>query len=150
MITFYLGGAMRNPNKDFMKPDELEFYKEDVEWRSRIKFVWGGVDYKFLDPCDKHKELHAKRIPVTNTMIFESDNYAIEKSDVCVFNIEAMNDGYPCIGTLLEMGMCIKAGKPFVVITSNKEVIEKHPFIATKAFMVIKDYNDFDPRIFEV
>lgn len=99
-LTIYLAGSIRDT-----KP-------EDVEWREsfidRFAAYINDGSVSILSPlagkslCNGKWNAHG--VHCDTSYIVNSDFWSVDRADVIVFNLLALGDKYPCIGTLLEFG----------------------------------------------
>ncbi len=132
--VLYLGGAMREANP------------KDVNWRRRAWSVL-GESWTLLDPTSGKREVPHRKgstfpefIPgyefagmeVEGVQVVNQDVYSIKRSDAGLWNLTAFSEDYPCIGSLIEIGVARAAGKLIYVI-AHDAFLYNHPFIATFA-----------------
>lgn len=109
----YLAGAIRGP--------------EDYFWRQAIRTLYPGL--QCLIPSDIGVDASKLRNRGGSAyMTFRTDLDLIDKADMVLVNLLALDDGYPCLGTLFELGYAHARGKHILIVCS--EATRTHPFIA--------------------
>lgn len=95
--AIYLAGAIRDN------------HPEDISWRERVinelgdKATWlNPLAGKTFDPESKLWTMSGI-LPVASVIV-PHDFWMVEHSDAIIFNLKAMSEGYPNIGTLVEFG----------------------------------------------
>ncbi len=131
----YLAGAIRDNRP------------EDIEWRQYarrslefFKTPEGPVvrGYVILDPLegktydDEHGWLIHATTKATGDIFVHRDLAMIRSADVMLANLSALQDGYPCVGTLMELGIAMERRLLTVVVGSYATC--NHPFIASMAY----------------
>ena len=137
-LNLYLGGSIRDKNE------------YDVWWR---KEFWQGLGskYNILDPTSGRR---CYRVTSNNywaamqetlqrdtNLMTEIDTFKIERANVGIWNLLAFNEGYPCIGSLVEIGIAWRSHKLVFVISDNVRVYQ-HPFIARPAAGVFPNHKE--------
>jgi hypothetical protein len=128
----YLGGAIRDTAKD--KDWRGEFTRVLSEKSTILDPMQGkewknGKAYKFGWPCNDHT-------------IYDEDEWMMAKCNIIILNLLAMDEGYPCIGSLIELGMnCKREGVLIFVISRSAEVIN-HPFVQRQATKIFDNTDD--------
>lgn len=126
MLKFYLAGAIRG--------------REDYRWRQIVTEKYMGY-VKMLSPSDIGVNADKLRqFDGSAYMTYRTDLHLIDSSDGVIVNLSSMDEGYPSIGTLIEIGYAIKAGKHILIHCSEK--LRQHPFIAFGGAGVFTIWND--------
>lgn len=113
-MKFYLAGAIRG--------------KEDYRWRHIVTEKYFGRA-KMLSPSDIGVNPDKLRnFGGSAYMTFKTDLHLIDSADGVIVNLTSMDEGYPSIGTLIEVGYALRAGKHILIHCSEK--LRQHPFIA--------------------
>ena len=93
----YLAGAIRDD------------HPEDISWREHViemvqyRAIWlNPLASKTFDPETKNWTMSG--IQPKASVIVPHDFWMVEHSDVIVFNLTSMQEGYPSIGSLVEFG----------------------------------------------
>ena len=118
----YLAGPIRN--------------EDDYIWRKQFVEEYAGK-LQFRIPSD----ILTHDITSANTangklrsfapaayMTYRTDLDLIDRSDIVVANLLPMADGYPAIGTLVEIGYSRAKGKLIFIVAD--EIRKQHPFLA--------------------
>jgi nucleoside 2-deoxyribosyltransferase len=130
----YLAGAIRNG------------IPADIEWREqackRLK-----LNYDVLSPIAGKQYANDKWTLLggawTGRQIVKQDFAMIDSCDIFLANLEALNDSYPCIGTLVELGRAIAFNKLIYVIGATPIAgFDVHPFIAENAAVIFPSVSD--------
>ncbi len=123
----YLAGAIRDD------------HPADTEWRQYVRRSIGGAfGFHILDPLDgktydeAHGWLMHGSVKATGDIFVHRDLAMIHRADVVLANLSALADGYPCIGTLMELGIAMERRLLTVVVGSYATC--NHPFIASMAY----------------
>ncbi len=131
----YLAGAIRDDAP------------ADIEWRQYVRRSLGAfktsngpiiTGYDILDPLDgktynhEHGWLMHGSVKATGDIFVHRDLAMIHHADVILANLSALQDGYPCIGTLMELGIAMER-RILTVVVGAYGVIH-HPFIASMAY----------------
>ena len=131
MLKVYLAGAIRAGRF------------EDIAWRSRVIIALGGEPVEVLSPlAGKSYDEETKQWRVHGTIapsakyIVKHDLWMVNRADVVVVNLTALAEGYPSIGTLVELGAAAALGKLIYVVVDaeytghqNQAMYRLHPFI---------------------
>lgn len=126
MLKIYLAGAIRGP--------------EDYRWRQIVTERYAGKA-TMLSPSDIGVDVNELRnFGGSAYMTFRTDLHLIDTADCLIVNLSALDDGYPCIGTIMEVGYALKAGKHILTYCSEKS--RTHPFIAFSGAGVFTLWND--------
>jgi hypothetical protein len=125
--TIYLAGAIRDGRV------------EDIEWRARVIDALSGRA-KCLNPVAGKvwdgKGWTVSGIPSTGPVIYRHDLWCIRQADIVLGNLTALREGYPCIGTLVEIGYAVALGKLIYLIHSAGPLV--HPFLSESAAVVFQ------------
>jgi hypothetical protein len=155
----YLAGAIRDGRPD------------DIAWRERIiselgdKASWlNPLASKTYDPATKIWTMSG--ITPTASVIVPHDFWMVEHSDAIIFNLSALSEGYPNIGTLVEFGhatalnprpLIYSVIDPNLVTNPNETLIPGvdpnsgrvqkmfgglHPFLSVNSAIVFKSIDD--------
>lgn len=143
MITIYLAGAIRDD-----KP-------EDIEWREAvIEVVQDIPGVRVLNPLAGKTYNHDTQqwwihgcFPSDARHIVAHDFWSIDQADLIVANLTAMADGYPNIGTLMELGRATATRALIYVLVDkayrghqNQDYATViHPFLAWPAARIFYD-----------
>lgn len=93
----YLAGAIRDS-----RPDDIE-WREHVMAKLGNKAIWlNPLASKTYDPESKNWTMSG--ITPVASVIVPHDFWMVEHSDAIIFNLSALREGYPNIGTLVEFG----------------------------------------------
>jgi len=139
MITLYLAGSIRDG------------HDEDISWREdmitavqhlpvRVLSPLGG---RYFDPTTKLWTLRTGQVDDAK-MIVKQDFWYIDQSDVVVFNFLALAQGYPNIGTLVELGRATGTEALIYTIVAttyqgheNPVMYRLHPFLEQTGAVVM-------------
>lgn len=128
-LKCYLAGAIRTI--------------DDYKWRYEVTETFGANlicftppdilsekpnDHTLLTGADWFKQ---QAFRPKNFMTQRTDLFLIDQSDLIIANLSALAEGYPCIGTLVEMGYA--RGKNKFILAVAPPDIKRHPFIAFTA-----------------
>ena len=128
-MKIYLAGAIR---------DGVEY---DIKWREQVIAalqnkieILNPLAGKRFDPVAKKWTMNG--IDPIGRVIVKHDFWCVDNSDIVLFNFEALKDGYPNIGTLVEFGRATSTGAliysvidPNYTGHSNLGMFKLHPFI---------------------
>lgn len=127
--TAYLAGALRTI--------------EDYQWRKLVTEKTEGKLICFTPPDIIAEKPGDKSLVVgpdwfreqkfrpKNFMTQRTDLFLIDQADIVLVNLLALNDKYPCIGSLVEMGYA-KGKNKFILAVAGPEY-KRHPFVAFTA-----------------
>jgi len=135
-LTVYLAGAIRDGRTD------------DIAWREQfISALSDQID--FLNPlAGKHYDETTKLWtmngqPSTAKNIVLHDFWCVDRADLIVFNLLALAEGYPNIGSLVEYGRATARGcliysiiQPQYKGHGNLAMYALHPFIEQPSSLV--------------
>jgi hypothetical protein len=129
----YLAGAIR--------PD----HPEDGEWRLHwmSQLVGLAVVYNPMfgkDVTEGRWSLFG--LPSDPALIVHHDFYMLDNADIIVFNLLAMGEGYPCLGSLMEFGRSTTRSQVRYVILPTGHAVNTHPFITHLAAHRFEDLED--------
>lgn len=153
MVTIYLAGAIRDD------------HPEDIEWREElITRLDEETDFstyssvRIINPLGnksydaKTKVWSVATIPTNPKGIFRQDLWSVSRADIVVANLIALGEGYPNIGTLMEVGAAASLNKlTYSIIPAGVEghqnaMFKLHPFLqeaSTEIFPSVKECGDF-------
>lgn len=127
--TIYLAGAIRDTHPD------------DIVWRE-LFFASLYDQATFLNPLGGKTHNRATRewkmsgIPSTMRAIVAHDLWMVDRADIVVANLTSLSEGYPSIGTLMELGRATKTGALIYIICEpgfnghqNPGMFRLHPFL---------------------
>jgi hypothetical protein len=127
----YLAGAIR--------PD----HPEDAEWRLHwmSQLVGLAVVYNPMLGKEVHLGPDYQRnviagtwslfgVPSDPALIVHHDFYMLDNADIIVFNLLAMGEGYPCLGSLMEFGRSTTRPQIRYAVLPPGHAVNTHPFIA--------------------
>ncbi len=147
-LTIYLAGAIR---------DGVD---RDIEWREDVIMALRDLPVTILNPfggttfeTETMRQV-ASGVLKTPKFIVRHDFWAVDRSDIVLFNFQALAEGYPNIGTLVEFGRATSTGALiYSVIAGDYKGHENkghfkglHPFLAENSavvFNVMDDCVDF-------
>ena len=128
----YLAGAIRDG------------IAKDFEWRENMGFALQDVAIplspmaaKKFDPETKRWTLHG--LVIKTVGLVKQDWWMVDTCDILVANLSAMAEGYPCIGTLMEVGRISARSDALVYVIYRKDnnhqnaTFDLHPFIKQNA-----------------
>jgi hypothetical protein len=127
----YLAGAIR--------PD----HPEDAEWR--LQWMSSLVGLAVVYNPMLGKEVTAGQwtlfgVPSDPALIVHHDLYMLDNADIVVFNLLAMGEDYPCMGSLIEFGRSTARSQiRYVVAPPN---VVGHPFITQLTAHHFEDLGD--------
>jgi len=134
--SIYLAGAIRDGRV------------HDIHWRERFVDVLSGVA-TLLNPVGGKtydtgtREWRMSGRPSTAQAIVPHDFWMLDHADIAVFNFQALAEGYPCIGSLVEFGRATARGCLRYSIVSagftghqNGAMYALHPFLEQNSAMV--------------
>jgi nucleoside 2-deoxyribosyltransferase len=125
MSKLYLAGAIRDD------------HPEDVKWRTDTAFAL-AEHYHILNPLmgksfhQTHGWLMHDKVRATGDIFVHRDLAMIHKADVMLANLSALADGYPCIGTLMELGIAME--RRLLTVVVGPYSVCNHPFIAAMSY----------------
>jgi nucleoside 2-deoxyribosyltransferase len=126
-VKIYLAGAIRDG------------CARDIAWREEAIERLSGPS-TILNPLGGKRYFPQTRswqvcgVPPAARMIVKQDFAMIDRADAVLFNFEAMKDGYPMIGSLVELGYATGKGKLCYAVWPNglagaNAIYTIHPFI---------------------
>lgn len=139
-LTMYLAGAIRDG------------HPEDFQWREDFIFALRDHPVQILNPLGgktHHKDTGlwtVSGIPSSAHFIVDHDFWAVDVSDIIVFNFLALADKYPNIGTLTEWGR--STARPILRYSiwparftghENERMFGRHPFVDEMSAAVFPD-----------
>jgi len=142
-MKIYLAGAIRDGNK------------YDIEWRDKIAYkLLRFASVKVLSPTagkryfPETKSWQCCGIPPTANSIVRQDFAMIDQSDIVICNFEALAEGYPMLGTLVELGYATAKGKLIYSIWPTRlkqgnEMFPVHPFVEVNSALLFPSMYDF-------
>lgn len=126
--------------------DDPSYTLIDQEWREEYTERLQDVGITVVNPMVGKKMVNGKCMKygyrVDNKMIFHEDRAGMAKCNVLVWNLLAFSDYYPCIGSLIEIGMNNKRDDCLMFIISDNEQIINHPFIQESVCKIFMDKED--------
>ena len=166
MLTLYLAGAIRDN------------HPEDIEWRERlidllaskcvmVRELIAGKDVTSLHPLVRILNPLANKtftpltgawrtatIPCNSKGIVSQDFWCVRRADIIVANFSSMVQGYPSIGTVMEVGAAVGIGGKLIYSIidpsfsghSNLGVFDLHPFlkeVSTEVFPSERECEEF-------
>lgn len=155
MVTLYLAGAIRDGNK------------EDIEWRERLiarlaalPAANTGPFVSILNPLANktfNPQTKEWRVATTRTNakgIVGQDLWCVRRADIVVANFTSLMEGYPSIGTVMEVGAAAGIGGKLIYSVidpnftghTNPGVFHLHPFLeqlSTEVFASCQELEDF-------
>src|SRR5262245_60840906 len=104
VLSMYLAGAIR---------DDVP---ADYEWRERVIQALKRHPVRIMSPLggktrDEHGNWTVSGVPSDADFITNHDQFYVQEADIVLFNFDALKDGYPNIGTLVEYGWATSPGK---------------------------------------
>lgn len=145
MLKMYLCGAIRD--------NELV----DLEWREQLintltPYMDEGI-LSILNPCGGKSRVNGRwfiqQLPSDGRHLVSQDYWCVDRSDIIVANLTALERGYPCIGSLMELGRSTASEKlRYLVLPRgykghmNGDMFNLHPFLSRSATAVFHDVND--------
>lgn len=127
MLKFYLAGAIRG--------------SQDYQWRKIVADKYQDRLTTFspsdIGIADAEK---LRKFGGSAYMTYRTDLNLIDQADGLIVNLLAMDEGYPSIGTLFEVGYARAKGKLILIHASAR--IQAHPFIAFGGDGVFLLWND--------
>lgn len=131
-VTIYLAGAIRDNHLG-----------EDAGWRQQVIEGLSGVPgVALINPLgakmfyEREQKWQVAGIPALSGVIVPQDAWAVDHSDIVLANLESLAEGYPSIGTLMEIGRAWGAGKLIYAIIppsyrghGNEGMFRLHPFL---------------------
>ena len=140
--VIYLAGAIRDGRQ------------ADIEWRERVISVVGNRSI-ILNPLagkvfdNETNTWTVSGVPSTASFIVKHDFWAVDRSDVVVFNFTALAEKYPMIGSLVEFGRATARGVLIYALLdrdykghANAGMYNLHPFIAENCAVVFHVLDD--------
>ena len=128
-LRIYLAGAIRDGRA------------EDIEWRERIISDLAGMATwlnplgdRWYDPHTGHWSMSG--ITPSASIIVPHDFWMVEHSDIIIFNLTAMAEGYPNIGTLVEFGHATALHPRPLLYTVTSQPQRLHPFLSESSAAV--------------
>jgi nucleoside 2-deoxyribosyltransferase len=124
MSNLYLAGAIRDD------------HVEDVKWRTDVAFALS--DFHILNPLvgkrydPTHGWVMHDKVRATGDIFVHRDLAMIHKADVMLANLSALTVGYPCIGTLMELGIAME--RRLLTVVVGPYSVCNHPFIAAMSY----------------
>ena len=131
--SIYLVGAIRDGRKD------------DIDWRDnmidaldRQAVFLNPVGGKRFNPETKAWDMSG--IPPKAEVIVKHDFWCVDKADIIIANMTSLAEGYPSIGSLIEIGRATARGSLIYIILDpnyqghgNLAMFKLHPFLAQNA-----------------
>ncbi len=143
----YLVGAIRDD-----RPEDIEWREQVIEHLEDHATVLNPLAGKTYNTETKRWTVHGKVTP-TAKYIFRHDLACVRKADVIVANMTALSDGYPSIGSLMEIGAAAMLGKLIYLLVdenyaghANPAMFTLHPFLdeaATVVFHTLPDLLEY-------
>lgn len=149
----YLVGAIRDGRQD------------DIDWREYMINALEG-DAVFLNPVGgktfnaETKMWDMSGIRPGSDVIVKHDFWCVDHADIIVANMTSLAEGYPSIGSLIEIGRATKTGALIYVILDpnytghgNQAMFKLHPFLeknAAATFASVTDCTRFLDRHLDV
>ena len=140
--VIYLAGAIRDNRQ------------ADIEWRERVISVVGNRAI-ILNPLagkvfdNETNTWTVSGIPSSASLIVKHDFWAVDRSDVVVFNFTALAEKYPNIGTLVEFGRATARSILIYAVVEagykgheNSTMYNLHPFIEENCAAVFHSLDD--------
>ena len=142
MLNAYLAGALRTI-------DDYKWRKEITERFEGRLICFTPPDILSEKPNDKSllagpEWFKVQKFRPKNYMTQRTDLFLIDKADIVIANLLALSDGYPCIGTLVEMGYA--RGKDKFILSVSSPDYKAHPFVgftADGAFNTIEEMIEY-------
>jgi hypothetical protein len=113
---------------------------EDFQWRVEVEADLSPF-YTILDPlygkANLGNEWTMHGHPSTADVLVPRDLAMIHLAEVLLVNLLALDEDYPCIGTLMELGVALELRKLTVVVGPKRLV--NHPFVQRAAYLRVTD-----------
>lgn len=135
-MRVYLGGAIRRT-----KTNEIDL--DDIKWRENMTFrLKEESGIMVADPVKINKSFVDDVLKTDNfswdskvlDRINANDCLAMDQCEIGQFNLNAFSEGYPCIGSIMEIGYLTAQGKPVIIMTMNQRLI-KNPMLSRCRFV---------------
>jgi len=149
MITLYLAGAIRDG------------HPEDIDWREKLITQLTPIQgVSILNPVGNktynlmNGEWQVAGNPVTSHGIVTQDLWCIHRTDIIIANCTALSEGYPMIGTMIELGAAVGMGGKLIYTVidptfmghENSEMFTLHPFlkeVSSEVFGTLQEMSHF-------
>lgn len=134
-MKLYLVGAIRDGRVD------------DITWRERVIENLGRF-HTILNPLagksfieeEKRWVIHGELAP-SGAFLVKHDFFMVDQADVIVANMLALGEGYPNIGSLMELGRATATGRKLIYMIlpskfaghTQNGMYALHPFLAENA-----------------
>lgn len=140
--TIYLAGAIRDSH-----PEDIEWREEMImKLKDRATFLnpLGGKTFNKTT-----KDWRASGVVPGGRFIVKHDFWAVDVSNIVVFNFIALADRYPNLGTLIEFGRSTGTGALIYSIVpttytghDNAKLFHLHPFIEENSAVVFPNVQE--------
>lgn len=135
----YLGGAIRRGKNN-------QVHRQDREWREHLAAIFNEANLVAWDPLLENADVvdhwvsdnHTWTSEMTRT-VYENDVRGMNQCFVGVFDLRALDDGYPCQGSLFEVGY-MTAKQKYVIIATNDKILRNNPMYAGCEFVSHPDF----------
>lgn len=125
----YLAGAIRNEDDYRWREDFAKKYEKRLT--CIVPSDIGVDDFTKL-----------RRFTPSALMTYKTDLALIDLSDLVVMNLNSLGEGYPSIGTLVELGYAVGRDVPVLVVCNNKK--KRHPFISFATVGAFDTFEELD------
>lgn len=145
-MNIYLAGAIRDGNES------------DIQWREKLVAVLGEQNPPFGAPVTVLNPLAGDSFNVetrkwsgcgrasTAKAIYKRDLWYVRQADLIVANLTSLAEGYPSVGTLMELGVAVGMGRKMIALIvpkgykghENAGMYALHPFLAESAMEVFE------------
>jgi nucleoside 2-deoxyribosyltransferase len=138
----YLAGAIRDD------------HDEDIVWREEA-IDRLGLKATILNPLggktrdSKTGAWFMSSIPAVSKSIVKQDFWCVDRADIVIANLLSMSEGYPSIGTMMELGRASGTNALIYVIVDpdykghkNPGIFRAHPFIEQIAGATFENVED--------
>lgn len=127
--TIYCAGAIRDGH-----PEDIAWREEMIDSLHTLATILNPLGGKTHHPVTK--EWRMSGIPSTTRAIVAHDLWMVDRADIVVANLKSLSEGYPSIGTLMELGRATKTGALIYLISEpgyaghqNPGMFKLHPFL---------------------
>jgi nucleoside 2-deoxyribosyltransferase len=141
-VSIYLAGAIRDGC-----PQDIEWREEVIEAIGDKAVLMNPLGGKHYSPQTKAWTFAGGRTPTPRSIVHH-DLWCVDRADIVLANLESLADGYPMIGTMMELGRATATGALLYVIIkpgqqglANK-MFRLHPFIEDLASGVFESVDD--------
>lgn len=127
-LKVYLAGAIRSDH-----PEDFEWRQKAIEILSPVAIILNPLAGKWT--TDDDFKWRMSGLPTYSKTIVRSDMFFVQSCDAMIANVKSLDDNYPSIGTMFEIGYGRALGKLIYGIVGGDQKhctggkYQVHPFI---------------------